>query len=107
MKKSGISETGKHLKNSKDNLSESDELYRSLFENSMDAILLTGPDGSIFSANQAACKMFGWSVEEICTLGRNGLVDNSDPRLTEGLLLRERKGKGNRLSIFKLCERFY
>jgi PAS domain S-box-containing protein len=39
--------------------------FRSLFESSFDAILLTSPDGSIFSANSAACKMFGMTEEEI------------------------------------------
>jgi PAS domain S-box-containing protein len=93
---------------SKEFLKESDELYRSLFENSMDAILLSGRDGSIFSANPAACKMFGWSVEEICRLGRNGLVDTSDPRLNELLLLRERDGSvfGELTMIRKNGKRF-
>ena len=37
---------------------ESEEKYRSFFENSMDAILLTIPNGNILSANPAACMMF-------------------------------------------------
>ncbi|MHB8931656.1 MAG: PAS domain S-box protein, partial [Melioribacteraceae bacterium] len=38
-------------------LRESEERYRSFFENSMDAIMLTIPDGQILSANPAACKI--------------------------------------------------
>lgn len=108
MKKVGKSESRTPHKISKEYLRESEELYRSLFENSMDAILLTGPDGSVFSANPAARKMFGWSKEEICRLGRNGLVDNSDPRLYKGLLLRERNGSvfGELTMIRKNGERF-
>ena len=43
----------KVLQRTKD-LSESEAKYRSLFENSLDAVLLTKPDGSILSANPAA-----------------------------------------------------
>ncbi len=56
--------------------------FRSFFENSMDAILLTISDGRILSANPAACKMFGYSEEEFIELGRSGVVDITDPRLT-------------------------
>ena len=44
-------------------LSESEKRYRLLFNNSMDAIILTDPQGSgkILSVNPAACQMLGWS----------------------------------------------
>jgi PAS domain S-box-containing protein len=108
MKKGGISESGKLLNNTKEYPGERNGLYRSLFENSTHAILLTGPDGSIFSSNPAASKMFGWSVEEIYRLGRKGLVDTSDPRLNTGLLLHERDGSvfGELTMISKNGERF-
>jgi PAS domain S-box-containing protein len=48
--------------------------FRSLYENSFDAILLTKPDGSILSANPAACEMFGMSEEEIKSAKREALV---------------------------------
>lgn len=72
-------------------LQESEERYRSLFANSRDAILLTRPDGLILDANPAACKMFGWSLGEIRKIGRNGLVDVTDPRLAEALSERQYK----------------
>jgi PAS domain S-box-containing protein len=71
---------------------ESDARYRSLFDNSYDAILLTKPDGSILSANSAACRMFGMSEEEIVRVGRAGLVV-SDERLDLSIKEREQKGK--------------
>lgn len=74
-------------------LKESEEKYRSIFENSGIAILLTAPDGRIFSANDFACKLFGWTEKEICKLGRDGLVDASDPNLE--ILLNERKELGH------------
>ena len=73
-------------------LHESEERYRSLLQNSLDAILLTAPEGSILSANHAACAMFGMSEEMICSLGRNGIVDLTDPRLA--VLLEERRRTG-------------
>jgi hypothetical protein len=74
-------------------LRESEDQYRSLFENSMDGILLTAPDGSIFAANPAACRMLGRTQEEICAVGRGGVVDPADPRLSAFLEERTRIGK--------------
>ncbi|CAM4060030.1 PAS domain S-box protein [Gillisia limnaea] len=72
---------------------DSEEKYFSLFENSLDAILLTVTDGKILAANPAACTMFGMSEKEICEAGRFGLVDTKDPRLTAALEERQRTGK--------------
>ncbi|MBI3165677.1 MAG: PAS domain S-box protein, partial [Chloroflexi bacterium] len=72
---------------------ESEERYRLLFENSLDAILLTMPDGAILAANPAACAMFGLTEAEICAHGRAGLVDITDPQLPLLLAERERTGK--------------
>jgi PAS domain S-box-containing protein len=73
-------------------LRESEERYRLMMENSLDAILITSPDGRIHSANKAACQMFGRTEEEICAVGRSGLVDTTDPRLSELLKKREKQG---------------
>ncbi|MDD4356729.1 MAG: PAS domain S-box protein, partial [Smithellaceae bacterium] len=69
-----------------------EEKYRSLFEHSQDTIFLTNPDGSILEANKAACVMFGRSVDEIRAVGRNGLVDVTDPRLQTALEERAQAG---------------
>ncbi|WP_189702513.1 PAS domain S-box protein [Subsaximicrobium wynnwilliamsii] len=71
---------------------DSEEKYHSLFENSLDAILLTVTDGKILAANPAACTMFGMSEKEICEAGRFGLVDTKDPRLAAALEERQRTG---------------
>ena len=53
---------------------------QALFEHSIDGILLTVPDGQILAANPAACQLLGRTEAEICTLGRNQIVDTSDAR---------------------------
>jgi|GEM_PF-914053 len=71
---------------------ESDEKYRMIFSNSSDGILLTHPDGKIFNANPAACAILGRTEAEICSLGRNGLVDNDDLEIQSALHEREKNG---------------
>jgi len=74
-------------------LRESEERNRSLVGSSMDAVLLTVPDGRILAANQAACRMFGYSEAELIAMGRRGVVDGSDPRLAAALEERARTGR--------------
>ena len=49
---------------------ESEARYRALFVNTIDAVLLTAPDGSIFAMNPEACRLLGRTEEEICRPGR-------------------------------------
>ena len=53
-------------------LRESEERYRSLFDNSIDAVLLTVPDGTILEANDEACRIFGRTREDFAGLGEPG-----------------------------------
>jgi PAS domain S-box-containing protein len=76
-----------------DKLRASEEQYRSLFENSGEGMLITAPDGRIIAANPAACRMLGRTEEEICAVGRDGVVDPADPRLLVALEERERTGR--------------
>jgi PAS domain S-box-containing protein len=75
---------------------ESENQYRALFENSMDAILLTEQNGRILAANTGACQLFQMTEEEICSGGRESLVDVDDPRLPAFLKKRalEKKVRG-------------
>ena len=68
------------------------EVLRTLFENSLDGIILGTPDGHVEAANPAACRIFRRSQEEICRLGRTGLVDCADPRLAAFLAERAKRG---------------
>ncbi len=59
----------------KEKLVESKERYRTIFDTSLDGILLTNQDNKILSANPSACHMLGRTEEELCVTGMNGVVD--------------------------------
>ena len=80
-------------KNLNSRLAESEIIYQSVFNHSFDGILLTSPDGRILAANPAACRMFGRSEEELCRLGRTGVMNINDPRLVHALEKREITGE--------------
>lgn len=69
--------------------------YRTIFESSPDAVIITQSDGSISYANSAAEELFGYTQGEICELGRSGIVDITDPNLDSMLVEREKTGKYN------------
>ena len=66
--------------------------YAAAYHHASDAILLTAPDGSIRSANPAACRLLRLSEDEIRFLGRGGLRDPDDPRWADALAVRARDG---------------
>lgn len=72
-------------------LLSNEEKCRTFFENSIDAILITSPDGSIHSANKAACTMLGWDEKDLIRMGRNGIVVPT-PQLEDALWLRKKTG---------------
>ncbi len=74
-------------------LCTSEAQYRHLFDHNLDAVFLTSSDGTIWDANPTACAMLGMSKEEICRVGRAGILDNANPRFLELLEERERTGK--------------
>ena len=74
-------------------IKESESRHRALFEHSMDAIFLTEADGKVTAANPAACALFGRSEEELCALGRAGIIDRGDPGLPAALRERADSGK--------------
>ena len=74
-------------------LAQSERRYRLLFENSLDGVLQTRPDGSILSANPAACSIFGLDEAALRALGRNGRVDLADPRVAVLMAQRARDGR--------------
>ncbi len=67
------------------------EKYKGLFDNSLDMIFLTRPDGTIVDANPSACSALGMEPHEIRSLGTAGIV-RPGPRLSAALERREKEG---------------
>jgi PAS domain S-box-containing protein len=67
-------------------------LYRSIFEQSLDSILLSDARGRVLKANPAALALFGLTEAEMLYRDRMDLVDPSDDRLSG--LLRQRRETG-------------
>ena len=76
-------------------IADKEERFRSLFEHSMDAILLTGPDGSIHSANPAACRLLRVGEAQLKAGGRQAITDLDDPALHALLATRDREGQAS------------
>lgn len=90
-------------------LKDSEEKYKSILENSLNAHFLIRPDGYILEANKAALDMFGYTVDEMRALGRAGIMDMSDPNLAAYVKQREETGsaKAELTGIRKTGERFF
>jgi PAS domain S-box-containing protein len=54
---------------------ESEERYRSLFEHSLDGILVIAPGGTVVDANPSACRMLMMSREALCEASPGSLID--------------------------------
>lgn len=67
-------------------------MYRSFFDNNLDALLLTTDDGEILAANKVACRLFEKTEAKLKKYGRSGVVDLSDPRLKT--IMQKRTSRG-------------
>lgn len=68
-------------KRAEEMLRESEERYRSLFEDSRDAIYTTSKDGILLDANEATLEMFGYSRDEMIGMNIQTLYCNQDERM--------------------------
>jgi PAS domain S-box-containing protein len=66
--------------------------FKSLFENSLDGVILSKVEGNIISANPSICKMLGYLHEELVNLQRNQLMDLEDDNVK--LMIEQRKRNG-------------
>jgi len=67
------------------------DLYAAFFEHGLDACLLSRPGGGVLVANTQACRLFGYSSDELIALGRAAVTVEEDPRLEALLAERERQ----------------
>jgi PAS domain S-box-containing protein len=71
----------------------------SIYEHTDDGVFLTAPSGRILAVNPAGCRMLGMSEERIREVGRAGVLDASDPRLSD--FLRDRNEKGRARGVLR------
>jgi PAS domain S-box-containing protein len=67
--------------------------FKSLFENSIDGVLLTAEEGNIISANPSICRMLGYTQKQITLLSRADLINIDAPENKS--LIEERKSTGS------------
>lgn len=84
-------------------LRESEDRFRALFENAMDAIMVTDPSGGgrVLAANPAACRMLGYNLEEFLLLDKEAIVDTSDPNLAALIKQRDEQGHASTQLTYK------
>ncbi len=75
--------------------------YRAIFDNSLEAVLLTSPEGTVLAANAEACKLFARERQEIVGLERDDYTDAADPRVSAAWAIRERAGRFS--GIITMC----
>ena len=73
-------------------IEQSERRYRLLFENSLDAVISTAPDGRVLAANPAACVMFARNEAALQQLHRSELFDQQDHRYA--VLMEQEASKG-------------
>ncbi len=73
-------------------VTQDEEKYKLLIENSLSAFLLTIPDGTILEVNKAATNMFGYSPNEFKTITRQQIIDHNDHNFKIALKQRENNG---------------
>lgn len=66
--------------------------YMAPFERSPQGVLFISPDGRVFAANPAACRLLQRDEDEILASGRAGLADPADDRWRRAVALRAARG---------------
>jgi PAS domain S-box-containing protein len=74
-------------------LTNAERRYSAVFENALDAIMLTSPSDEILHANAAACELLGYTEHELRQLGRKDIIDPEDGRLEAAVSVRASTGE--------------
>lgn len=81
----------------KEELAQSDLVYRFLFENTLDGVIFSSADlhgegaQRVIAANKAACDMLGYEAEEIIGMHRDDFFFTEDNRLASALVERSKQ----------------
>ena len=79
-------------------------LYRSLFQQALDGILVAGADGRVLEANPRACEMLGYAPGELRGIDAQALLAPGDSIGREGLLSRLHAGDAVRAECELVCK---
>lgn len=84
------------------------EIFHAVFENSFYASCIGNGEGKTLEANETACKIFGYTPEEMTSLTTQDLFDTKAKNYIDYLSLRDSKGraKSTITGIKKNGERF-
>ena len=67
--------------------------FKSLFDNSIDGVILSMEGGEIISANPSICKLLGYTTPQITDLNMNDLFDIASPSIGEMISERLKTGR--------------
>jgi two-component system CheB/CheR fusion protein len=70
-------------KEGEEKIRQSEELFKSIFDNSLAAIVVTNDQGNYLSANKAASELFGYSIKELLQMNVADLKTNEKHRAIE------------------------
>ena len=70
-----------------------DGLFRSVFDNTLEAIVIADSAGHVLEANAEACFLFGRTVDELRATPPSDLVDMTDPRVPEAFATADHEGR--------------
>ncbi|MGO8823184.1 MAG: two-component system sensor histidine kinase NtrB [Desulfomonilaceae bacterium] len=84
---------GNSLDKAESALRESEQRFKSIFENSLDGIFLSSSHGDILKANPAACAMLDRQEGDILASRRDSFVELDDPAYHESLETRRLTGR--------------
>lgn len=79
-------------KHAEEQLAEKEAQYRSVFEATRDALIITHPDGHIVEANPAACEMYGYEYDELVNRSLADLIQPEYEALFSEMIERVRRG---------------
>lgn len=91
-------------KSAEKQLSESEQRYRHLFEGSRVVELLVNPEsGAIVDANQAACRFYGYSHEQITSLHATDINAMSEEEIVQAMVDAEQEARNHFIFRHKLA----
>jgi len=96
---SGLQQRVDDLRRTGDALRESEERFRTAFENASVGVCLVSTEGRLVRVNEALCRMFGYGREELERMTVQSIAHPDDLRLSPGFIEKANAG-GTELASF-------